>query len=120
MATSLNSIFEAIGSLKSEVVALRRDVEDMGRDQARVGEAAAASRAVLHRRMDELVDRTGALEGDMAAVKGDMTEVKSVTDDVTRWKLMGLGALGVTGIAFASIGSALTYFWSDLRRILFG
>ena len=83
-------------------------------------ERADESRAVIHRRMDELVDRTGELEGAVGGLTADMTEVKAVTDEVTRWKLMGIGALGVTGIAFASLGSALTYFWSDLRRILFG
>jgi len=33
---------------------------------------------------------------------------------------MGLGALGVTGIAAGAIGSAITYFWSDLLRLLRG
>ncbi|WP_245330994.1 DUF1515 family protein [Mesorhizobium sophorae] len=40
--------------------------------------------------------------------------------EVTRWKLMGMGALGVTGIAFASLGSVVTYYWTDIWRVLRG
>ncbi|WP_348639776.1 DUF1515 family protein [Mesorhizobium sp. 8] len=32
----------------------------------------------------------------------DMTEVKAVTAELTRWKHMGLGALGVTGMGAAA------------------
>lgn len=83
-------------------------------------ERADESRAVIHRRMDELVGRTGDLESEVRPITADMTEVKAVTDEVTRWKQMGLGALGVTGLAAGAIGSALTYFWSDLMRLLRG
>lgn len=40
------------------------------------------------------------------AVKDDVAEMKPVTDEVKRWKLMGIGALGVVGIGGASIGYA--------------
>ncbi|MER9546641.1 DUF1515 domain-containing protein [Mesorhizobium sp. M0437] len=49
-----------------------------------------------------------------------MTSVKEVTAEVTRWRLMWLGALGVTGIAAGAIASSITYFWSDVWRVLCG
>lgn len=37
-----------------------------------------------------------------------------MTDDVRRWKLMGIGALGVTGIAAMALGVS---FAEAIRRI---
>ncbi len=55
----------------------------------------------MHRRMDELVGRVGTLEASTAAVQEDITEMKPITDDVRKWKLMGMGALAVIGIGAA-------------------
>jgi hypothetical protein len=40
----------------------------------------------------------------MVVVKDDIAEMKPVTEDVRKWKLMGIGALGVIGIGGASLG----------------
>jgi hypothetical protein len=50
-----------------------------------------ASRASVHRRMDDLVDRIGKVEGTVLQVNEDVTEMKPVTDDVRRWRLMEHG-----------------------------
>ncbi|MER9366002.1 DUF1515 domain-containing protein [Mesorhizobium sp. M0518] len=46
--------------------------------------------------------------------------MKPVTAEVTRWKLMGLGALGVTGMAAAAPASHVTAYWADIWRVLRG
>lgn len=74
-----------------------------------------ASRASVHRRMDDLVDRIGKVEGTVLQVNEDVTEMKPVTDDVRRWKLMGLGALGVVGITAAALGVT---FADVIKRVL--
>ncbi len=58
----------------------------------------------MHRRMDELFGRVGTLEASTAAVQEDITEMKPITDGVRKWKLMGIGALGVIGIGGAALG----------------
>ena len=68
----------------------------------------------MHQRMDQLVDRVGKVEGGVAAVQEDVTEMKPVTDEVRRWKLMGMGALGVTGLAAMALGVT---FSEALKRI---
>ena len=78
-----------------------------------------ASRAAMHRRLDELFERVGALEGAMAAVKDDVAEVKPVADEVKRWKLMGLGALGATGIVFMGLGFTFADVIKRLGALLF-
>ena len=44
-------------------------------------------------------------------------DVKPVTDEVRQWKLMGMGALAVTGVGAASIGAALLWVWQNLTHI---
>lgn len=72
------------------------------------------SRAATHQRMDHLVDRLGKVECTVAAVQEDVSEMRPVTDDVRRWKLMGFGALGVIGIAGMALGVS---FADALKRI---
>ncbi|WP_244496014.1 DUF1515 family protein [Ensifer sp. Root31] len=68
-----------------------RRIEE-GADRAE--DKAAESRAGVHRRMDELVGRVGHLQTSTATIVADVAEMKPVTDDVKRWKLMGRCARG--------------------------
>ena len=121
MPASLNDIYKAIGTLTSEVSSLRRDLQEAERNAVGSALRADQHRKVLHRRMDEIVSRTGTLEGDVRIInKTTVLEVKAVTDEVTRWKIAGMGALGVTGIAAGAIASLLTAYWHDMLRALRG
>lgn len=115
---SLNEIFKAIGTLTAEVNGLRRDIQESDKRADATNRRADEHRKAVHRRVDELVAEVGGLKTDMVTVKSDLSDAKNVTEEVKRWKLMGIGALFVTGIAAAAIGSAITYFWSDLFRFL--
>ena len=66
--------------------------------------------------LDQLVDRVGDVEVSVSSIGADVAEMKPVTDDVKRWKLMGIGALGVTGIAAMALGVS---FAEAIRRIVF-
>jgi len=113
---SLNEIYKAIGTLTAEVAGLRRDIQEADVEARESGARADQHRATLHRRMDELVGEIGDLNVELVQVKNDVKDAKGVTDDVKRWKLMGIGALFVTGIAASAIGSVVTYLWSDIGR----
>lgn len=91
------SVHQQLGTLIAEVKNLREDFR-------RAEDRSEAGRALLNRRAEELVGRVGTLEGAMAVVKADIAEMKPVTEDVRKWKLMGMGALGVIGIGGASLG----------------
>jgi hypothetical protein len=58
----------------------------------------------------------GDLKTDVATMKTDIADTKAVTEDVKKWKLMGMGALGVTGIAAGAIASFITAYWSDINE----
>ena len=98
-------VHQQLGTLIAEVKNLR---EDFRRSENR----SEAGRASTSRRMDELVERVGTLEGSLAAVKDDIAAMKPVTEDVRKWKLMGMGALGVIGIG----GAALGVTFADVAR----
>lgn len=132
MATSATKSLEMmVGGLVAAMEGVQRDVTEIRRDikdsDARAAlsyeqseQRAAASRSKMYAKTDELVERLAETEGAVRSLSADMTEVKAVTAEVTRWKLMGLGALGFTGMAAAALASLVTAYWSDIWRVLRG
>ncbi|ASY63456.1 hypothetical protein SJ05684_c20140 [Sinorhizobium sojae CCBAU 05684] len=90
-------VHQQLGTLLAEVKNLREDFR-------RAEDRSDAARASMSRRIEELAGRVGTLEGIVATARDDIREMKPVTEDVRKWKLMGLGALGVIGIGGASLG----------------
>lgn len=109
------AVHRQLGELAAGMRALQDTMRRIEEGADRAEDKAAESRAAVHRRMDELVGRVGHLETSTATIVADITEMKPVTDDVRRWKLMGIGALGVTGIAAMALGVS---FAEAIRRIM--
>ncbi len=109
------AVHRQLGELAAGMRALQDTMRRIEEGADRAEDKAAESRAAVHRRMDELVGRVGHLETSTATIVSDVAEMKPVTDDVKRWKLMGIGALGVTGIAAMSLGVS---FAEAIRRIV--
>ncbi|OOG62003.1 hypothetical protein B0E45_31855 [Sinorhizobium sp. A49] len=110
------AVHRQLGELAAGMRALQDTMRRIEEGADRAEDKAAESRAAVHRRMDELVGRVGHLETSTATIVADVAEMKPVTDDVKRWKLMGIGALGVTGIAAMALGVS---FAEAIRRIVF-
>lgn len=102
-----NYIHQQIGNLTAKVDML---IEATRRSE----EKSDVSRASMHRRMDDVVDRVAKVENTASAVQDDIKEMRPITEDVRRWKLMGLGALGMIGIAGMALGVS---FADALKRI---
>lgn len=90
-----------------------RRIEDAAR---RAEDKYTAIHASVHSRMEQLVDRVAETEAFVSSMAAEVAEMKPVTDDVRRWKLMGVGALGVTGIAAMALGVS---FAEAIRRLVF-
>lgn len=103
------TVHHQLGALIAEVKNIREDIR-------RSEDKSDASRSSMHRRMDDMVDRIGKVEGAVAQVNDDVTEMKPVTDDVRKWKLMGIGALGVVGIGGTALGVSIAGFLDNLSR----
>lgn len=107
-------VHRQLGELVAGMHGLQDSIRRMEEAARRSEDKSEASRAVVHRRLDEVVDRVGKVETSIVTVQEDVTEMKPVTDEVRRWKLMGMGALGVTGLAAMALGVT---FSEALKRI---
>lgn len=109
MTGKLDEISEAIGGLEQAVIGLRNDLQ--------ASESRSVDhRATLHRRVDELVSDVGNLSVKVASMEATVTDSKAVTDDVKRWKLMGMGALAVVGLGGTALGVMVTNSLKAIAR----
>ena len=111
--------------MEDQTALLLEMVKQLRADYARDQEAAQQSRAALHRRVDEVIDRIGrmettaALAGEVdAQVRTELDELKALVDGNSRsiaptieeWKrirMLGLGIVGLLAIGGVSVGAFL-------------
>lgn len=93
---SLNEIYKLIGELTGTVKAIEGGISEIKQDLATSEVASSNSRAGIHRRLDDIVQRTANLESDMSATKNKVEGMEKVTVEVTtlRSKSEGAGTLG--------------------------
>lgn len=93
---SLNEIYKLIGELTGTVKAIEGGISEIKQDLATSEVASSHSRAGIHRRLDDIVQRTANLESDMSATKNKVEGMEKVTVEVTtlRSKAEGAGTLG--------------------------
>lgn len=108
---TLGQLLEGVKNLGGEVHSIR---EDMRRSQ----EKSDVSRAAMHGRVDALVDWLAGVEAKVMETQSDIGDMKPVTEDVKKWKLMGIGALGVVGIGGMALGVTLAGFFDQLVRFV--
>lgn len=122
MASQLDQISEAIGSL-------RADVKNLGQTLDGNSRRADEHRAAIHKRVDEVVQSLGHLstkeetiEDKLVYVESIAIESKVVTDQVKMWEQRGMGALAVVGFAGTLFGGAavsfVIYWWDAIVRLL--
>ena len=112
------AIHRTLGQLLEAVKHLGDDVHSIRSDMLRSEHKSDESRAGMHRRVDTLVDRVAGVETSVAKTQADIKDMKPVTDDVKKWKLMGMGALGVVGIGGIALGVTLAGFFDQLVRFV--
>jgi len=120
MADNMNEVNRTLGVVLGKLEFLIKEVRDIRDDMTYSEGKSDTSRASIHKRLDEVVNRTGSLEGKMISVESTLAEVRETTDQVERWRLMGLGALGITGIAAGSLGAVVTAYWDSIVKVFRG
>ncbi len=108
------AVHRQLGELIAGMRSLQEDNRRLEEMMRRSDDKSDESRSKIHRRMDEMVDRVGKVETTIVTVQEDISEMRPITDDVKRWKLMGIGALGMIGIAGIALGVS---FADALKRI---
>lgn len=109
------TVHRQLGELVAGMGGLQESIRRIEEGARRAEDKAATGQASVHLRMDRLADRVGELEASVSTIGTEVAEMRPVTDDVRRWKLMGIGALGVTGIAAMALGVS---FAEAIRRIV--
>jgi hypothetical protein len=109
------NVHRQLGELVAGLRGLKDDIQEIRDAQLRADDRSTQSRAVVHRRMDELVSNVRTLEGHITNVQADVADMKPVTNDVKRWKLIGIGALGMIGIGGIALGVS---FADVLKRVV--
>lgn len=102
-----HSLYHQLGEIAASIRSLQESIKRVEDAAQRSEDKSDTSRAVVHKRMDDLVTHVGRLESSLETATDDISQMKPVTEDVQRWKLMGIGALGVVGIGGVSIGAAI-------------
>ncbi|MCM2434117.1 DUF1515 family protein [Agrobacterium rosae] len=124
-----------LGELTAGMRSLQESMKRVEEQSRRSEDKSDQSRAAVHRRMDDMVHRVSGIEQTVAVVKEDVSEMKPtvealdetvstmekdvkgmkpVTDDVKRWKMMGMGALGMIGIGGIALGVS---FGDAVKRV---
>ena len=93
---SLHDIYKSLGELTGTVKAIESGIAEIKQDIAASELTSSNSRAGIHRRLDDIVQRTANLESDMSATKNKVEGMEKVTVEVTtlRSKAEGAGTLG--------------------------
>lgn len=109
-----------LGMILGKLDGIERRFDDVEKDLATSERSSQDSRATMHRRLDEVIGDVGAVKVTVAGMKTDLASAKTVTDEVKRWKLMGIGALGVVGLGGAALGVSIANSLEWISKALKG
>lgn len=116
---NLNDIYKSIGILTAEVQGLRRDMEASERRASLENREADENRAIVHRRMDEIVSEVGVIKSDIATITSQVKDSKAVTDEVKNWKMMGIGVLGIVGLGGRAHGVSIVLYVKWIGKLFY-
>ena len=114
------AVHRQLGELVAGMHSLQDSIRRVEEQSRRSEDKATESRAAVHRRMDDMVSRVGSVEQSVTSLKDDVLEMKPVTEDVKRWRLMGLGALGMIGIGGIALGVTFADAMKRVASLLLG
>lgn len=119
VATNLNQVYQAIGTLTANVEGLREDIQRAEKTRVADNDVANASRNVMQQRVGELAQEMQVVQSHIHTLQADVRDAKSVTDDVKRWRQMGIGALAIVGIGASALTWLVAHYFDPIVRFFF-
>lgn len=117
------NIEATVAAIAADIRHMRDDIAEIKADGVRTEMQANSSRARVHERLDTVVAQVHALEkgqqsldASHKSLSSDVADMKQVTDEVKRWKLMGMTSLSIVGIGAAGLGIT---FADSFKRVLY-
>lgn len=93
-----------LAEMRVEIRHMREDVAELKSEQNARQDRADESRARVHHRLDIMTERVGALEGSHKSMTSTVDDMREITDEVRRWKIMGMTSLSIAGVGAAAFG----------------
>lgn len=109
------SLEATLAELAVEIRHLREDINEMKSQTQRDQDKADVSRAKVHARLDEVAKSVTVLEEQRRADADRLVSVEAVTNEVKRWKIMGMTSISIVGIGAAALGIT---FADAIKRLL--
>jgi hypothetical protein len=108
------ALHQQMGELIASQRAIQEDLRRIEDKLQRSDDKSEESRSKMHRRIDDVVGTVSEVKTGVATLERDVKEMKPVTDELRRWKLLGMGALGMIGVGGIALGVS---FADALKRI---
>jgi membrane-bound lytic murein transglycosylase B len=125
------SLEATLAELAVEIRHLREDINEMKSQTQRDQDKADISRAKVHARLDDVARSVTVLEEQRKtdaeqikkvaeATSKRIDSVEEVTDEVRRWKIMGITSITIVGIGAAALGITFADVVKRLLQMLGG
>lgn len=125
------SLEATLAELAVEIRHLRDDINEMKSQTQRDQDKADISRAKVHARLDQVAKSVTVLEEQRKtdtekldalgeATSKRLESVEVVTNEVKRWKIMGMTSISIVGIGAAALGITFADFFKRLLQMLVG
>lgn len=125
------TIEATLAELAVEIRHMRDDITEMKAQTQRDQDKADQSRTKVHARLDEVVKSVTVLEEQRktdsdrlntiaAATETRLESVETVTDEVKRWKIMGMTSISIVGIGAAALGITFADFFKRMLQMMMG
>jgi hypothetical protein len=119
--SDLNEIMRALGRLETGQERMRADFDAEK-------EATRDSRGRMHAKLEKIEEDVSIVgqvaaqaRSESAATKNLVDEeIKPVTDDMKRMRLIGIGAIGLVGFAFTALGITLAAVGEGVVQVIRG
>lgn len=105
MANDIDNISMLLGDIRGSLRALESKVDT---NNHRAETASAKVMATLEDqddRLDTLAHDSRLMRAELTGLTSTVTDSKMVTDDVKRWRQLGLGIIGLVGVGAAWVGA---------------
>lgn len=105
MANDIDNISMLLGDIRGSLRALESKVDT---NNNRAETASAKVMATLEEqdeRLDGLAHDSRLMRSELTGLADIVTDSKMVTDDVKRWRQLGLGVIGLVGVGAAWVGA---------------
>jgi predicted nucleic acid-binding Zn-ribbon protein len=125
------SLEATLAELAVEIRHLRDDITEMKSQTQRDQDKADISRAKVHARLDDVAKSVTVLEEQRKtdtekldalgeATSKRLESVEVVTNEVKRWKIMGMTSISIVGIGAAALGITFADFFKRLLQLVVG